>query len=347
MYSSTDFCRFLQTSIEKKGKILESKNLSNEQKAIMIADLSNEIMRKIRCLSLFIRKDYFSEFENGTSTTINPNDPRVKTFLDEKDNPNDFEQIHANSFGPVNPFLFFSSSSRFIFVGMESYMLREELEKYRAKEIAQLGGHDQSKEFPTYDSIEAPTIYHAVDLIQLLLSKQSIIESKDEIMPHHLCVLEHNFFPALAFNGNRISNISHIKTWAKEYKDILTLLLNFYEGSDGNVIIGHRDHLGYLCSYDGLFNVALSDGEKCLEGESTGALLEAYPDASIVGRKIVRSWFNHQLGGKGASALLDEKGTLWIGYVSPSSWRGDQWSADDQKILATWIHRLLSGLKKR
>lgn len=335
-----DLLTQIRKAIDEKEKIQENNNLTSEDKAERIAQLSDDLMESQIKLGTFIDKKYFMKFEEGTEITINPE--KIKLVLDNDENKDDYEHVFAYSFGPFKPLKYFAASKNIVVVEWEPYMLRGELEKYRAGEIPQLGGHLQAKEFSTYDKLEAQTHIVAVDFCQLLMSKFSVYKTKDEIMHDHMCILEHNYFPALAFTNNSSSKKSYMNKFAEWNKDILSSFLDFYEG---DIIIGHMNMLGYLCfPYSGLFNVARQDGNKESEGESTDKLLSVYPEASITGHKITRSWFNHNLGGNGASALLDEKGKLWVGYVHFKSRRGDQWSRQDQEEMASWIHRILSGL---
>lgn len=293
--------------------------------------------------SFYIHKDYFLEFEEGRHTTIDISNSKVKFTLGKRDNLFGYEQVFAYSFGPFNPQLYFSSSMKIVFLDWEPYMLKGDLTKFRAKDIPQLGKRDQAKEFPTYEKLEAYTHIKAVDFSKLLLSKFSIELSEDEVMQNHMCILEHNFFPALALAGNTRSTKKYINTFSSWNSNLLLQSLKFYTG---NIVIGTREYLNYLCSYNGLFKVAFSEDKTVPEGESTSYLLAEgkYPTATIIGRKVIRSWFNYKLGGIGATALLDETGCLWIGYVHLMSRRKDQWSQEDQDELASWIYRILSGL---
>lgn len=334
-----EFLAKIEEAIDKKKKIQQNDTLTLEKRADEIAILSEDLMDSQIKLGTFIDKKYFNQFEEGSEITINPEE--IKLALNNDENENDYEHVFAYSFGPFNTFKYLLSPKRFIVVDWEPYMLSSELESYRAKELPQIGGHLQAKEFPTYDKLEAETHTKAVDFCKLLMTKFSVDKTNDEIMRDHMCILEHNFFPALAFKNNLRSKQSYIKKFAEWNNDILSSLLSFY---DGDIVIGHRDLLGYVGSYSGMFNVALCKSNPDFNGESTEILLNGYPNATIIGRKIIRSWFNHNLGGKGASALLDEKGKLWVGYVHFQSRRGDQWSAKDQEEMASWIHRILSEL---
>lgn len=331
----------IKKAINKKKQIKLNYTLTPKNEAEIMSQLSDHITDGQIKKSIFIHKNHFREFENGTEITINPERKEVKLAFNKDDSRNDYEEIFAYSFGPFNPYKYFLSPKKIIIVDWEPFMLVGELEKYRAGEILQLGGHLQAKEFPTYDKLEANTHRIAVDFCKHLMSKFSVDKTKDEIMQDHMCILEHNFFPALAFTNNCSSNQSHMKKFSEWNKDILSFLLDFYEG---DIIIGHRDFMGHICSYGGMFNAALWKDNPDSEGESTEILLQGRHNATIIGRRIIRSWFNHNLGGKGASAILDEKGKLWIGYVHFQSRRGDQWSLDDQEELASWIHRLFAKL---
>lgn len=330
----------INNAIEDKKKIQSKHALSQEAKANEFAKLSDDLMKALTQENLFIQKEYFQKFEEGKETTINPTKEEVELVMDGEEKKSEYEQVFADSFGPFKPFNYFMTTTKIVIVDWEPYMKSKELDDYRRNRRPILGGHLQAKEFPTYNMLEASTHRLAVDFSKLLLSKFSVDKTKDEVMQDHMCILEHNHFPALAFADSSSSTKSNVQIFAEWNRYILSSLLEFYAG---DIVIGHRDFLNYLSSpYEGMFNVAIQKGIIVPEGESTEHLLKAYPDASIIGRKILRSWFNHILGGDGASALLDERGTLWIGYVHFQSRRGDQWSHQDQEKLASWIHRILS-----
>ena len=332
----------IENAIEEKKKIQSNHAFSQVTKAIELEKLSDDLMETLSQESLLIHKEYFQKFEEGEETTINPTKEEVILVLNGEDKKSEYEQVFADSFGPYKPFNYFMTTTKIVIVDWEPYMKFSELDDYRNNRRPILGGHLQAKEFPNYDMLEASTHRLAVDFTKLLLSKFSVDKTKDEIMQDHMCILEHNHFPALAFTGCSSSKKSNVKIFAEWNKYILSSFLKFYEG---DIVIGHRDFLNYLCSpYEGIFSVAIQKGITDTEGESTENLLIAYSEASIIGRKITRSWFNHILGGEGASALLDEDGTLWVGYVHMQSRRGDQWSHQDQEELASWIHRILSEM---
>lgn len=338
----------LENAINDTKDFRCSSDLTSFQ-SLQLAIWAMRIQEDLRDLSIYIRNDYMQEFRKDKSqkATINPHEDRVKIGLADKETIgigiNEYTKIHANSFGPFSPVQYFQDQKRIVIVDWEPYTLNGDLEKLDIGKLSFLGGKKQDIDFSTYNSFEAPTHKIAVDFCQQLLSKYSLDLSKDEVMQSTMCILQHNFFPALAFSGNTSSDKDLVqKTWSVWNKELLSYLLHFYSGK---IIIGNRDNLNYLCTpYDGLFNVAIKDGNIESEGESTESLLSKYSDAAIIGRKIIQSWFNHKLGGKGASALLDECGTIWIGYVHCASRRGDQWTSVDQEELASWIKRIMPDL---
>lgn len=339
----------IEEAISQTNSFRNNRDLSMEQ-IICLAIWSGKIMVEMRNTGIYVRNDYINEFSDNEEkkATINPLDERVKMELLGNETvgkeDNEYTKIHANSFGPFNPLQYFKFAKRIVVVDWEPYVLDGDLEKLRKGEISYLGGRKQEEDFPTYKRLEAPTHTIAVDFCQKLLSKFSTELPNDEVMGLSMCILEHNFFPALAFSQNISSDKDIVqKIWTPWTKEILSLLLQFY---NGRINIGSRNNLNYLCSgHDALFNVARDDyNTAAFEGESTESLSSKCPDAAIIGRKIKRSWFNHKLGGKGASALLDDNGCLWIGYVHFASRRGDQWSPTDQKELAAWIKRIMPDL---
>lgn len=326
---------FLKEVNKKKDEITK-KGIDGNEIISCLSKLSDEIAKKMTSLSLFIHKAYFDDFVSGRAITINPFDDRVMADVEGKDTA-DYIEVRCDFWGPCCPSKYFESTLKIVVVDFEAYSLEGEYNKFKNGIKNYFGGHKQAKDFPSYDSLEAPTHTIAVDFCNRLLHKEDVPEDKTNTMTDHLCILEHNFFPALALMGNKSSNRSLIDKLAKLFAEIHRELLIFYEP---RIVLGNRDCMGYLCSYNGLFNVALLDGVKDLEGESSDHLLKSYPDASIIGHKVICSWYNHALGGKGASAILDENGTLWIGYVLSTSRREDQWTEEDQNVLASWINRI-------
>ena len=292
-----------------------------------LAILSEEIRNNIIYTCIYIHTEYFRDFVKGSATTIDP--ARVKLELSVEDDPRSYTEVRCNFWGPCDDFLYFMSPLHIVVVDEEPYVLRKDHEELKEEKRSYLGGNKQNEHFPVFDSLEARTHQNTVGFCDKLLTEIQGDETKDNIMKTNLCILENNFFPALALAGNVSSNGTIMKEWANLFSELLRELMKFYEP---NIVLGQRDNLGY-CSpvYSGIFNQALGGTDVFRQDENS--------NQSLIGRKIA-SAERINTGKIRCSGIMDEKGTLWIGYTyfSRNFWsgyRGDniiRWIKDHLRI---------------
>lgn len=271
-------------------------------------ELSEIIADKMTALTIFIHKDYFKEFLSGNKTTINPDDERAIIDICGKEK-DDYIEVRCDFWGPCCPKKYFESQLRIILVDWEAYSLDGEYTDIKNGIRNYFGGHKQAPEFPDYNSLEADTHTNAVDFCNRLLCKEDTAKDKTETMMNHICILEHNFFPALL---NKSSDPNLIYKWAELFSEILRELLLFYEP---HIVLGHRNYLGVISVLDyAIFNQAL---------DGWNNFREKHSDQSVLGREIVAADKIHT-GRYKCAGIKDEKGTIWIGYVhfSRNFWKG-------------------------
>lgn len=205
------------------------------------AAVSNEIMERIRNEYIFLRDHYFHSFKWSPNVTIDPESECVKFTLGEQDLLEDYVKIYAYSFGPFNPEEYFKADTfRISWLLKEPYMQSGDLDKYKNGEYRYLGGHDQAKEyadyFRKYKNLGNSTFDNLIKFTRtILLSLGKILENTtDEDILGHICILEANHFPGLAFKSTN-SNDGLIRKWAEKNVMILKELIDFYQP---NILIG-------------------------------------------------------------------------------------------------------------
>lgn len=311
----------IETAILKKDNIMNS-SLNRKEKAQELVVLSESIRNKFICTRLFIHRDYFGKFINGDATTIDPFEERVKIKLSDKDDLKSYIEVRCDFWGPCDDFLYFMSPVRIVVVDEEAYVLTGEYEEFQKGKRAFLGGNKQNEDFPNYDSLEAPTHQNTINFCNQLMEDIHHRENKDYTMKNNLCILENNFFPALALNEKVSSIPCIISKWAKLFSQILRELLKFY---DPKIVLGQRANLGYASPYySGIFNQALG-GLDVFRRENN--------KQSLLGRKIE---FAERIntGKNKCSGIIDEKGTIWIGYTYFSR---NYWSGYKGGNIITWL----------
>jgi hypothetical protein len=305
--------KVIEQANEEKGKIIADSSKSKENKAEELAALSKKIRNEFVKFKVYLNIDAYTE---GKATTINPDEIRTRRESD------DDVEIRCDFWGPSNDLLYFKSPYRIVVVSWEAYVLWGEYQEYKLGECSCLGGHKQNEEFTDYSEM-AKTNKNFVDFCtKLLLNRDCSDDDKRNIMANNLCVLQHNFFPALALNGETKSNRSLIEKWSKIFVPILRGLLEFYEPT---IVLGHRDFLGFVSEVNsGIFNQAL-DGTENFKSK--------HFDQSLIGRKIEIAE-RVRTGRNKCGAIVDSKSTIWIGYLHFSR---NGWSGDKGDNIIDWI----------
>lgn len=237
------------------------------------AEQSKEIMARLREEYIFAKKSYIDKFVNASYATIAPysdDADDVKPELEERDiegtEDNEYSRIHANSFGPFNPDEYFKNGNfKILWVLKEPFVEYGEYEDLKCGRRKYLGGNDQGKQYydegwsviklPAKDGGN-PTIANLIRISKMILKELGEPfngNDEDAIMKQvmgHICILEVNHFPGLAFNS-KISKNSLIGDWAEINNELIQELIAFY---NPNVIIGAQSFMGYFTSNLNLLN---------------------------------------------------------------------------------------------
>ncbi|MDE6523053.1 MAG: hypothetical protein K2L17_09565 [Muribaculaceae bacterium] len=241
-----------------------NKVLLDDIDAIIDKDLdnvmkSNAIMERLRGETIFIPKSYKDELEEKQleakkekkqyPVTINP-DQCLPIFLTQIENGSidvsgldlikkGVIQIKANSFGPFFPEEYFNNDTKILWILKESFI---EGPSYSAGDR---GGHNQAAEygyyFPQYNNLGSdkathPRVLELTKMILISLCELSKTHERDltkEVMKH-ICILEANHFPGLAFYSKKTKD-GLIGKWAEKNAIILKELIEFYKP---NILIG-------------------------------------------------------------------------------------------------------------
>lgn len=232
------------------------KNLDDKVKA------SNAIMERLRGETIFIPKSYKYDLEKK----------QLKKKLEKKEYPvtinldeclpislNKIEngsidasgldlikkgviQIKANSFGPFFPEAYFNNDTKILWILKESFT---EGASYSAGDR---GSHNQAAEYVYYfsqygnlgiDKETHPRVLELTKRILISLGELSIDKKTNERhitkeVMKHICILEANHFPGLAFYSKK-TNDDLIRKWAEKNSMILKELIDFYKP---NILIG-------------------------------------------------------------------------------------------------------------
>lgn len=288
-----------------------------------------------------ISKDIIKNIRKNKKITIDPNNDKVKIELNNDEHEGvelyDYTKIYAYSFGPWNTEEYFRSKDKIIVINWEPYMQSGDL-LVSETEGRKLGYRDQANEYNSCSEIEASTIKENISFCSSLLNKMGY--NNDEEFKKHMCILEHNLFPGLAFNSLS-SDIKLIKKWAELNHDLLEMLLTFYKPT---IVLGHRDLLGYACGgNDATFNQALG-GTDIFLNISKGKFL---------GRKIIFAGKIKLLRNKFAG-IVDEMGTIWIGgtHFSRNNWTKNnsvhiiiEWIIDKISLVSGKNHKVFGNIE--
>lgn len=330
------------------------------------AEKSREIMGRICKEYISLRNSYINSFKTSSNVTVNPESPDVKYILEEGDREgeglDEFTRIYAYSFGPYRPAYYFDKNMlRIVWLLKEPYLC--DMVQMRGR----VEGYAQDQQYNIPAEINKNNTHHNIIIVTqnllLYLAKvpcEELLKIKDEtlrrqiehlkyenlddenVIMNHICILEMNHFPGLNLNGQWKSNGTFIENWADINSSSLSTLFDFYQPS---LTFCWLENAGF-CSYSGLFNVVAERGDRIhLKKESTLFLREweGGISATIMERNIERSWYNREnLPSKGASAILDEKGCLWIAYYHPfKDPRKDYWNKEYVNNLSNWIIEVL------
>ena len=204
----------------------------------------------------------------------------------------------------------------------EPYMLFGDVKKWENGEYIYLGGHGQAPYYQTKSSLEAITHINAVDFSHKFIQQfTGLPVTEDEIMKKNLCILNHNFFPALALKvkgSNTSSNKSYMSHIAELTRKVIALLISFYNPT---FVLGTRDLLGSDNPESPIPNFNWYREPIDRSGEE-------WEKIKILDRKILLGE-RIPMGRNVCVGIKDETGCIWIGYAhfSRGFWKGKRGEA--------------------
>lgn len=288
-------------------------DLSPEEISIL-AEWSDKIMKSMRSLYLYVKNDYLMEYNKKKKVTIDPskNNDQVKIELYDNETEgtekDQYSRIYAYSFGPFDTNYYFCEDTFQIL-----WLLKEPL-LCNSKEIKERNqGVDQAYQYRTWESIvkeykeEGPkTKYNLIKRSQTILKeiakldirkiqdpklkaqlcklKEENLNIEDNVMKH-LCILEVNHFPGLAF-ASTDSDDGIIKNWAYLNDNLIEKLINFYAPV---VVIG-----GYTLEY--FFSSTKSNKNRSFIPEETCI---AFDNKTLkIFNDLIKDWTYINAGGR-------------------------------------------------
>lgn len=330
------------------------------------AEQSVKIMARLREEYIYAKNSYINLFKGDVPfVTIYLYADEVKPELEEGDvegtKSNQYCKIYANSFGPFNADEFFKQEKKIVWILKESYMKSGEYEDFKSVKRSSLGKHNQGEEYynvgwkvikqpPVNDG--NPTMANLIKISKVILEKQGEIftGAEEEIMNQvmgHICILEVNHFPGLAFGGTDSDN-GLLRDWFDVYNTLIKLLLDFYESK---VIITNRDTLalnveGFTLDYK---DIEPTDIINFMTSNSYNDVNSryGYPSAKMFGQSI-KPFFNESnvsVGLKretkfGPIAVYDKSNKIWVGWYHTSA--RNEMSSKNIHFIGSWIGELIS-----
>lgn len=231
----------------------ESEKLAQDFEAIIKnhpdtekADISNELMAKMCLASIYLPKEVVESYERapkGHKITIDPAAAKLYGEITEEEK-NNYYRIRAYSFGPFDPVEYFKSKVKILWLLKEPYC--ESINELNGTEIKDY--RQALKNMTWKEAKKNTTLRNLIEYTKTLLEKLGIVYNgeEDEIMQqvmNHICILEVNHFPGLAFNAendksdenDKHTDNDKIKLWAEINRKLIKLLISFYSP---NILIG-------------------------------------------------------------------------------------------------------------
>lgn len=205
----------------------------------------------------------------------------------DDDYKGDTAKIHGNSFGPYKPEEYFKENQfRILWILKESYIKKGSWIEGARGEV------DQAEEYVEwhnqYGKMDNPTHDKIISLSRIILQevlKKNKDDLSDEEVMNHLCIIEVNHFPGLAFNSTN-SNDSLIRKWVEYNNSLIETLIDFY---NPNMVIGGTSFFGYFTSYAAYFNFINKEGVKKFENGEDWSYEEGKPN-KIFTWQMERPW---------------------------------------------------------
>lgn len=340
-----------------------SEKMANKFKELIVshpdaekADISNALMARMCLETIYLTKEVVDGYETSATVTINPSNALLKSEWEgksdaEKDN---YYKIRAYSFGPFNPIEYFKSEFKILWLLKEPY----------CESIAEIDGteiKDFRQSIASYTSWKRakgnPTIRNVIKITQTILLglkesgkyntelKNEDLEDLNNVM-NHICILEVNHFPGLAFNGTD-SNDELIREWKNINKTLIDTLIKFYLP---NIVITSFDGLScFVDNYDKDYEkIGPVDIIKFMTSNSYDITSSSagYPSALLYGQRIKPFFNEHNIiinktrkTKFGPVAIFDPSDRIWIGWYHTSARK--EMSNDNIVFIGNWISELI------
>lgn len=320
------------------------------------ATVSSVIMQMLRAEHVYISDKDVQRYKAINTATLNPK--HLLTSMPGNvgdDRQETFKAIFANSFGPWNADFYFSPECRYRIL----WMLKEPYITLQSWEKGDCGGHDQAQENKHYEKIDNATLSTIVTVSKSILHHLLNEDLSEDKVMDHICILEANHFPGMAFGGTTTNDSIIGKDWIKgiNAERLLPALIDYYSPT---VILGPRNTLVYTTSYGHFFNWIRKntynpDHLRPFPFESDGYGDHLDEEQFVLDRKIVNTGnkrlykkediqeYNKEKNDSASnymSAALDEKGTLWVAWYHPANF--GKWSYTIINGLAEFILHVLS-----
>lgn len=313
-------------SLAEKINVLRKNATESE-----LYSFSDLVMGLLRAEHLFINQEVINSFKNKSFATIDPDD------VESDFNGTDIQPVFANSFGPWNSKEYFNlkgnkNEPRLMWILKEPYIKEETWYTNQDR-----GGHNQAAEYYAWEILDCDTHINIVKISKAFLD--CIFEKEldyNEVMKH-ICIVELNHFPGLAFQSPNTDN-NLIAEWAKINSALIRSLVDFYSP---NLILGSRDTLYPLAESESinspenkkdkidLFNW-LASRESSKDADFTGR----YNCSILKGRRLfpikehkkeIFSQTKKEYWKKYVTAVIDDRNTFWVNcnhHPACRSWNG-------------------------
>lgn len=294
------------------------------------SDISNLIMARMCLETIYLPKNLVESYNTSNKVTIDPSQAKLEWELNDEEKK-EYYRIRAYSFGPFNPIEYFNSKFRILWLLKEPY----------CKSIREINGTEtkdyrQGLTYCTWDKVlneNNPTIKNAIKYTQRILKalkesgkyeqelKNEDLEDENDVMKH-ICILEVNHFPGLAFNGTD-SNNNLLKDLGTINHEVLKVLIDFYEAD--LAILGGKNAMDRFIKDNYKDQIS---GDSHFFNWIRVSKVADFPDHeySIFDRKILPNSDFRQVIEKTkfkeetqrAGIFQDEKGTVWFPWYQPT-----------------------------
>ncbi|MDE5997049.1 MAG: hypothetical protein K2G77_02440 [Muribaculaceae bacterium] len=341
------------------------------------AQISDKIMERLRGETIFLPKSYVDAKKEEAHCTIDPMKCLDITLSQIEDGivednaridliKQGIVAIKGNSFGPYLPKHYFQDDIlKLVWILKEPYIF------INSYENGDRGAHDQAaeyiKHYIDYKCLGNTTHDVIIEISQLLLQTLATIPIKiinlisnpvikDQILHlqcedlnnkitimSHICILEVNHFPGLAFNQKATSKTqsqdSDILQWENINAENIRFLIDFFYSF---IILGSSELLSMLSDGDSmakehLFNFLKTKSYEDLKKPN------GYPDTKMLSSEILGSenvqihyvTQDNKKKEKIFSMVLDADGRMWFSCPHPSAgcWKNTEFKNKSTK----WI----------